>query len=566
MPGGLAPLFRRLPVRPAALLLVLLAFAPVAFIVLRVAHASRDIAYWDEFDTALSLVLQLDAGLGWRDFLGRIFEVSNEHRMVTSRLMFAASYWLTGTVDFAVVSWIGNASLLALCGLLVWTMDSAVRRLRLAVVLAMLLFQLEHYENFLWSGSSIDHLQVVLLVGAAVIGVAAGTRTGLLLGALCAVLATFTLAHGIVIWAIGAVMLAAARRFAHLGIWCAVGACAAAGFLAGFQLNTSQRFTELSLEGVLAVAHYWLTTLGCVPALGQTALAPWLGVALLLALVAVGIRGAARREAVAFPLASYAIVALALISIGRAAESGGVVHSRYYVLGALAWALVIFMWLEQLSPPQRPLVLLWGCLPVLVAFNLAANRKFADKADTWLECRDRAAVGFKQHGVDGRGPFTLHPAPHHSTRLLHEAEQRGVYRMGPVCDEVKFPAHAKPSARITYFVEEVAVDGRAAAIAGWAAIPGLPSERGKLHVVLRSATGTHAFTTVTVTRPDVAAALKAPECTLSGFRFAQLRDALPTGEFQIGFLIEHDGGPEYIMTAHRVSLVGPGKALLATAD
>jgi hypothetical protein len=361
-------------------------------------------------------------------------------------------------------------------------------------------------------------------------------------------------------------MLGTARRYSHLRLWCGIGALAVAGFLAGFHVNTAQHFAEPSIDGALVVAGYWLATLGSVPALGSALLAPWLGGGLLVALVAVGLRGAARRETVAFPLACYAVAALALIAIGRAAESGGVVYSRYYVLSALAWALVIFMWLERVSHPRRPFVVLWGCVPGLMAFNLVANHQFAHKADAWLECRDRAAVRFKQYGVDGSGPFTLHPAPAHATRLLQEAERRGVYRMGPVCDEVEFPAKAKPSGRIAYFVEEVVVDGRAAAIAGWAAIPGLPSERGQLRIVLRSPDETHVFTAVTITRPDVAQALKQPDSALSGFRFARLRDSLPTGEFQIGFLIEHDEGDEYIMTDHRIRLVGDGKALLATAD
>ena len=547
------------------LFFLVLALVPVALVAARVAEASRDIAYWDEFDTALNLVLQLDRGLGVRDFLGRLFEVSNEHRMVTSRLMFATSYWLSGTVNFAVISWLGNFSLLLLCGLLIWKMATPMRRVRLAVLLAMLLFQLEHYENFLWSGSSIDHFQVVLLAGAAVIGVAAGTRTGLFAGTLCAVLATFTLAHGIVIWGIGLAMLWRARRFRPLGLWGAVGGLAIGGFLLGFHFNTAQRFAEPSLSGVLEIARYWLALLGAVPALGHAAAAPWLGVLLLVALLAIAGRGALRREPIALPLAAYAVAALALIAIGRAAESRGLVHSRYFVLSALAWALVGFMWLERFSHPRRPYAVFVGCLPFLVAFNVAANHTFADRADTWLECRDRAAVRFKQHGVDGRGPFSLYPTPARSTAMLNEAERRGVYRLPTICEEVSFP-EAKPSARITYFVEEVAVTGRAAAVGGWAAIPGLPSERGQLHIVLRSPAETHVFTAVTITRPDVAAALHRPDCQLSGFRFARRRDRLPTGDFQIGFLIAHDDGEEYIMTGHKVRLVGEGQALLATAD
>jgi endonuclease/exonuclease/phosphatase (EEP) superfamily protein YafD len=57
-----SPRYQRLTARPAVLLLCLLALLPVGFIGTRVAEASRDIAYWDEFDTALNLVLQLDSG------------------------------------------------------------------------------------------------------------------------------------------------------------------------------------------------------------------------------------------------------------------------------------------------------------------------------------------------------------------------------------------------------------------------------------------------------------------------------------------------------------------------
>ena len=130
--------------RPMAILLIALSLAPVAFIGSHVASATRDIAYWDELDTAVQLVLNLDAGLGWQDFVRRIFEISNEHRMVTSRLMFAGSYWLTGTVNFAVISFIGNASIVLLCVLLLHAAGTAERRVRLGLVLAMLLFQLQH--------------------------------------------------------------------------------------------------------------------------------------------------------------------------------------------------------------------------------------------------------------------------------------------------------------------------------------------------------------------------------------------------------------------------------------
>lgn len=549
----------------AIVLLIVLALMPAAYIASEIAAASRDVAYWDEVDTALGLVLQLNSGLGWPDFFARIFDVSNEHRMVTSRLIFAASYWLTGTINFSIIGWLGNASLVALCLLLIHAVKTTRRRLTMGLLLSMLMFQFQHFENYLWSGASIDHFQVVFLVGAAVVGVARGTRPGLLAGALCALLATFTLAHGILSWAVGFAMLWQQRRFQHLLVWAALGALAIGGFFAGFQFNNAQHFTEFSLAGALVVLRFWLTLLGSLPAVGNFSLAPWLGVALLIGVGWMALGGAARREPVTFPLMCFAVMALGLIAVGRAAESGAVVQSRYYVLGALAWGLLLFMLLDRLSLARESYLPLLSAAPLLVAFNLTANHRFASKADSWIECRDRAAVRFKEHGVDGRGVFSLYPVPARSTELLNEAERRAIYRMPPICEERSFP-HATPSTRITYYVDEMNVTPHAAAIAGWAVIPGIAAERGQIHVVLRSEEEMYVFTTVTISRPDVAAALARPDTVLAGFRFARRRDQLPTGQFQVGILFERDGRAECIMTGHRLSLVSEGKALLASSN
>lgn len=565
MQGVLTPSPRGARVRLIAALLFALALVPVAFIATHVVVASRNIVYWDEFDTALNFLIKLDEGIGFRDFWAQVFALSNEHRMVTSRLMFAVSYWLTNTIDFSVIGAIGNASLVALCVVLVLAAGSTERRVRLAVVLGMLVFQLEQFENFFWSGSSIDHFQVVLLAGCALVGLARGTRPAFVAATLCAVLATFTLAHGLLVWPVGAAMLGQARRWRPLAIWSGAAAVGVAFFFSGFHLNDAEHFAPLSWAGAWTVAHYWLALLGAVPALGHTGAAPWLGAVLLGALGGLGVLGAVRRERIAFPLACYAAAALALIALGRAAESAGTVHSRYYVLGALAWALVVFMALESVSSPRRPYLVLAGCLPFLGAFNVAANRAFAAKADGWLECRDRAALQFKQHGVDGRGPFSLYPNPARSTELLSEAERRGLYHMDTLCEEQRFPA-AQPSARIRYFVDEMAVSEHAAVISGWAAIPGLASKRGQLHVVLRSAHQTRVFAAVTVRRPDVVHALKQTDWELSGFRFVRQRNLLPTGEYQIGLLFTDGDRSEFIMTAHRLRLVGAGEALLASTE
>ena len=83
-----------------------LALLPVGYILIKAVAASRNVVYWDEFETALALILKLKEGTSPGEFLRDLFALNNEHRMVTSRLMFATSYWLTGTVNFSVISFI----------------------------------------------------------------------------------------------------------------------------------------------------------------------------------------------------------------------------------------------------------------------------------------------------------------------------------------------------------------------------------------------------------------------------------------------------------------------------
>jgi hypothetical protein len=551
--------------RLGLILLAIMAVLPWLYVIGRTADARRNIVYWDEFDTALTLILKLKEGLPAEGLIGELFKLSNEHRMVTSRLLYVASYWLTGTIDFAVIGAIGNATVLVLCLLLLATAGTTLRRVRLAVLLAYLLFQLEHYENYLWSGASIDHCQVVMLAAAAIVGLARGTRGGLIAGGAFATLATLTLAHGMAVWPVGAAMLWHARRRRALAAWGLFALFAVGGFFTGFKLNTAQVFVTVSFDGAWKVLHYWLSLLGAAPATGSPVFSAPAGAG-LLALIGYGaIRGGLRREAIALPLAVFAITAAGMIAVGRAAESGGEIFSRYYVLSALAWALALFIVFERHTHPRRPLQVIGSALPALIMFNIGANREFSDETDSWLECRDRAVTAYNHYRVDGRGTFSLHPLPAHSTALLEKAERLGVYRLGPVCLPEPFPAKAREVSRMHYFVDDFDVTADSASLRGWVAIPGRRSRRGSIHIVLRAGREHHLFTAVAVSRPDVAMQNKRQDWKESGFHFAKRFDRLPTGDFQVGFLIEDGPRVEYMMTAHRLLLDGPrSKALLAT--
>ena len=83
--------------------LVALALIPVTYLTVRSLLAMRNAAYWDEIETVLDFLLKVQASPTWPDTLAQLFSTGNEHRTMTSRLLFAVSYWLTGSVNFVAL-------------------------------------------------------------------------------------------------------------------------------------------------------------------------------------------------------------------------------------------------------------------------------------------------------------------------------------------------------------------------------------------------------------------------------------------------------------------------------
>lgn len=551
--------------RPLLWLSLLLAALPVAYIASHVIAASRNIVFWDEFDAALDLILKIDSGIGWREILHRFFAVSNEHRMVTSRVLFAVSYWTTGSVNFHAITAIGNSFIVVACLLLVWSQRTFASRIRLGLILSLLVFQLEHFENFLWSGASIDHFQVVMFAVGAGVALAHPSRTGLAVGAACSVLATFTLAHGLVLWPLGAVTLWQQRRWRALGPWLAVAILAVAAFFHGFELNPGNRINAIDAATLGRLGHFWLSLLGAPCTFGDTSLAALPGVLLLGGFAGLALRGVRRNELAAWFVAGFGIASLALVAIGRSELAGAQINSRYMILAALPWAMLIHLFLGRVSHPRRPLAWMLPVLPVLVAFNLAANIRFAPSVDAFLEVRERAASRFKQYGEDGRGIVSLHPQKGHADQLLKQASDRGIYRLPRMSEVVSMPK-ATPSQRIIAHIDETIVNDRAITVGGWGMIPGIESKRGQVFLVLKSETQTLFLSTITLQRPDVAKAYNEPLWKMSGFRAVFRRTRIPADTYQIGVLVRTGRSTEYVMTKSQLVLGPEGTTPLASVE
>lgn len=534
-----------------------IAFAPVAFIAYQIILTSRNVPFWDDYDSVLGFLLQLDSGATWNEFFQRLLRFDSGHRTVVSRILFAGSYWLTGGVNFHFISIIGNLTLVGLCFLLIARAGDVAQRARMGVVLALGLFHLQHYEPFFWGGASIDHFQILLLAGGALAALTRPSPNAVAAATLLGVLATFTLAHGCVIWPVGALILIHQRRWHVLGFWGGFGAAAVAVFLHGFTLNPAHTSTDFSPAGLGRLLQFWLALLGGPLALGDRAHAPVLGVVLLALLGWLGARGAFTRQPLVMALALFAVGSLALIAFGRLGMAGDHIQSRYLVVASLAWSLAVFLATEQWTDPARPYRLLAYCLPALIVFNLASDFNTVDRAETFLHSRDYPAICYKQFGNDSNaGPFRLHPDEGTAENAIAAASNRGIYRFPRFCFQRHFEA-PQPNANIVNYVADLTATTTAVGFEGWAMLPAQRSKRGTIHVVLRAAKTTLYFTTLSVPRPDVAKAFKEPLWHYCGYNFALLRHRLPDEDFQIGLLLADGNRTEYVMTDKWLRLSDP---------
>ena len=550
-----APDWRR---RFAVAVLVILSVLPVVYVGSEAVSASRNFPFFDEIDSAVDFVLKLGSTEHWRDAAGQFFALSNEHRMLTSRAMFAACYWLTGTLNFHVIGALGNLFIVAACLLLIGSAKFLEARVRMGVVLAFLIFQLEHYENFIWSGASIDHFQVVMLAVASIVLLTRGTSASTLGAGTCAALATFTLVHGALVWPLGAASLAHQRRWKPLLGWCVGAAIVLSGFFWGFAFNPGHH-VELTLGTVPEVMYFWLQLIGAPLLLGNRAAGAVPGFLLLVALGLLVRRGALNRHPVQILVACFGAGSLILVAVGRLHIDEHAIASRYLILGALSWAMLIHVLLEETATQQHPFRWLAWMLPALVAFDVTAAFMFQVPKEAFIEVRDRAATYYQQYGRAGTGISRMHPDPARAEQVLAAAGACGVFRLPNVSPQVHLE-DPRPSTRIITHVDELVVGERAVTIGGWAMVRGETSKRGHVFVVLKSENGFRTYRALTLQRPDVARAYREPRWRLCGFRAVLARDQLPSGNFHVGVVVDEPGGPEYVMTEDVLSLSPRSKA------
>jgi hypothetical protein len=399
------------------------------YLIYAVVKYSVEVPFWDQWDLVPYLEKLYQGTLTFAD----LYSQHNEHRILFPRIIMLALARLTSwntSYEIGVNLVLGTAIFFVL-----------VRQLRataastggsgsqwLIPVLALIVFSLAQWENWLW-GWQLQIFLNVLAVAAAVLLLANPpfTRIRFAGAAAMGVVATYSFANGVAVWFSGLIALCCLlygypERRAYFAratlIWIIIGTAAIWSYLYGYVkppyhpsvwVAVEQPFAFLRYEATYLfapVAPNPLTFVLTLPALAGACYFSWLLVRAKL--IRIGVL------APYLALASYVVASAIITGIGRVGIGAGQAgQSRYLTINSLLWVSVAILlwvfisrWKSLPAAPGRKSLRVLGWYSIVVIVYLASLRSIfgldfaAVKEGYLIPARNELLTGKDVHDWD----------------------------------------------------------------------------------------------------------------------------------------------------------------------
>lgn len=193
---------------------------------------SRNIPISDDFPAFIDFIIKYNSvGISIQDFTSQI----NEHKVLYDRLWLYIILLLTGSVNFKILSLIGNLSLVVL---FIFLSRRAVKESLnplIILIFSALIFSPLHYDNTFCAMMSLSNFTFPLLILISLyLLTEKQSYTFLLMSYLLMTLAFYTIAIGFVAFLIGGFVLLYQKRKADLIIWLTISAAIVTLYFASY--------------------------------------------------------------------------------------------------------------------------------------------------------------------------------------------------------------------------------------------------------------------------------------------------------------------------------------------
>jgi hypothetical protein len=178
--------------------------------------------YWDDYDSILNFANNF-TGTGLKDKVNLIFSQHNEHRIAFTRLITLASYYLTGKINFRLLVFIGNISLIGLL-IIFWKSAAFTKKKFLYFIpVIFILFNVQYWGDIYFATPSISNLYVLLFAFASLYFLEKEPGKYFLFSSVLAMLAAFTSAEGLLVFFAGLPIVIYQKKLKRISLWACVG-------------------------------------------------------------------------------------------------------------------------------------------------------------------------------------------------------------------------------------------------------------------------------------------------------------------------------------------------------
>lgn len=308
-----------------------------------------NIPFYDEYGAALDFLNHL-ASIHGTIARAAYFQAAqtNEYKLFLYHAFIWLEFSLTGHMDFAILSIVGNGFVLFL-GVVLWFMflpkhKDLAARMTFFIPVSWLLFQLQYWENLNWATAVNQHIAVLPFVFVAIYLLLRSSRSAFSFALLFLILSVAADANGVLLFPIGAMILILGHQYKRLVVWI----LASAACVAVYAYRYTPRHEPPLINGAVATSSHHFNPVYVLAFMGSATSFPFFAVSIVLgALLCLFFgylvrRGYVRRN----PLVSWCVLFLLITAIGVAVLRSGfgiaqAAASRYAIYSAL---LLIFAW------------------------------------------------------------------------------------------------------------------------------------------------------------------------------------------------------------------------------
>ena len=409
-------------VRKAATMSIISAgiLIPPAFFYYMVVKFSPNIPYNDDYDAILGFLIQyLDAG-GISERLSLIFAQHNEHRIAFGKVFTVVHYYATGAIDFRVVTFFGNLSLLCITFVFFRMFRAEKEKLLLFIPVVLVFFQFQYSETIVWPMASVSNFYVLLFAFGSLL-LLRGQGWGCLIAAfLLAALSAVTQGSGLFAFPAGALLLLIKKDFGKLAAWAALSAVVLGLYFGAYVTPPHHpSITRVLFEEPLVAIRFFLTLTGASFPFPLLA-----GILFSMFFLLLTVRGYFKTNPVVYCCLIFAFMTTAATSVTR--SGFGIEQSlisRYRIVSVL-FPVLSYMAIAELfkqSAFKRLVfpIMLSGAL----VFNIVSNAVYYEY---FLIYNKELRSGLLKWNYGA--PALHYPDQDRAGRILSESIKRGLYR------------------------------------------------------------------------------------------------------------------------------------------